>query len=179
MTGHLQESGRGIRAVRGSRSTPREKRTGECRWKRTRHALPSAGVLAADDNHRTDNVWRSSDGPVKSSSYVARVQIHFPASQDDKRLVNTALEMRPFDLIRISPEQEKENSNKMAPAQDRIAILEGRCSPFALELLDQLRDHHLFPALVTGLERLRGPLFRVDVEQMFTALAREYRKDEQ
>ena len=55
----------------------------------------------------------------------------------------------------------------MAPYQDRLQMLETRCSEFAKELLRQLKNHPLFPSVMGKLERIEGPIYRTDVEQAF------------
>lgn len=58
----------------------------------------------------------------------------------------------------------------MAPSEDRFRMLEARCSPFAAELLHQLRTHPKFPELMQSLEEIEGMIFRGDIEEIFAQL---------
>lgn len=58
----------------------------------------------------------------------------------------------------------------MASYEDRFRMLEARCSPFAAELLRQLRTHAKFPELMQRLEEIEGTIFRGDIEQIFAEL---------
>ena len=53
------------------------------------------------------------------------------------------------------------------PYQERLKILEGRCSPFAAELLRDLQDDCDLPLLVAALERMTGSIYRSDIEAAF------------
>ena len=55
----------------------------------------------------------------------------------------------------------------MTSYQERLRILETRCSGFAAELLRDLQGHPQFPNLVSKLEQIDGTLYRVDVERAF------------
>jgi hypothetical protein len=55
----------------------------------------------------------------------------------------------------------------MAPYQDRLQILESRCSDFAKEMLLELKDDPLFPQLITKLEQIPGRIYRTDVEDAY------------
>ena len=55
----------------------------------------------------------------------------------------------------------------MTSYQERLRILETRCSGFAAELLRDLQGHPQFPKLVSKLEQIDGTLYRVDVERAF------------
>jgi hypothetical protein len=58
----------------------------------------------------------------------------------------------------------------MAFGQERIAILEARCTPSARELLRGLRGHPKFAELISKLETIEGTLFSGDIEEAFVAL---------
>jgi hypothetical protein len=58
----------------------------------------------------------------------------------------------------------------MAPHRDRLQILEARCSGFALELLNELKQHPTFPKLVMKLEQIAGMIIRSDVEKAFAEI---------
>ena len=62
---------------------------------------------------------------------------------------------------------------EMASHQDRLQVLEARCSGFAVELLRQLQKHPKFPELVTKLEGIQGNLYRTDVEKAFFELTKD------
>jgi hypothetical protein len=61
----------------------------------------------------------------------------------------------------------------MASYQERLKILETRCSGFAVELLRDLQGHPKFPELVSNLEQIDGTLYRVDIEQAFYELIKQ------
>lgn len=63
----------------------------------------------------------------------------------------------------------------MTHAEDRVAILESRCSRSAKELLDELKSHPQFSKLVIRLERLSGPIFKAHVEEAFLAVVKQPR----
>ncbi|HET7596550.1 MAG TPA: hypothetical protein VFK15_06425 [Burkholderiales bacterium] len=52
----------------------------------------------------------------------------------------------------------------MAPYENRLGMLEARCSVFAAELLRQLHHHPRFSELMDILEAIDGPIYRGDVE---------------
>jgi len=60
----------------------------------------------------------------------------------------------------------------MATGQERIAVLEARCSPGAREFLRELSGHPKFSELVGKLEAIHGTLFRGDIEEAFAALVK-------
>jgi hypothetical protein len=60
----------------------------------------------------------------------------------------------------------------MATGQERIDVLETRCSPSAREFLHELRGHPKFSELVSKLEAIYGTLFRGDIEDAFATLVK-------
>ena len=61
----------------------------------------------------------------------------------------------------------------MASHQERLKILETRCSGFAAELLRNLQGHAKFPELVSRLEQIDGTLYRADIERAFYELTKQ------
>lgn len=57
--------------------------------------------------------------------------------------------------------------------QERIATLEQRCTPCALEHLRTLEPHPNFSVLVERLEQIGGTIYRLDVEHHFLEILRE------
>ena len=53
----------------------------------------------------------------------------------------------------------------MCPPPDRFSLLEARRSAYAAEYLRDLRMHHAFPEIMSKLERIPGPIYRLDIEQ--------------
>lgn len=51
------------------------------------------------------------------------------------------------------------------PPPDRFSLLEARCSAFAAEYLRELRTHHALSEIMARLERIPGPIYRLDIEQ--------------
>lgn len=56
--------------------------------------------------------------------------------------------------------------------EDRVAKLEARCSPSALEFLCQLKTHPCFTDLLQKLESIPFTVFRSDVEEAYLALTK-------
>ena len=61
----------------------------------------------------------------------------------------------------------------MASYQERLNILETRCSGFATELLRDLQGHAKFSELVGRLEQIDGTLYRTDIERAFYELIKQ------
>jgi len=61
----------------------------------------------------------------------------------------------------------------MALDQQRIAMLEQRCTPGALEHLGTLKSHPKCPVLVERLEQIGGTIYRLDVGHHFLEILRE------
>lgn len=64
----------------------------------------------------------------------------------------------------------------MALNEERIAALEQRCSPSAVEHLREIRSQPKFSDLVDRLERISGTVCRMDVEQHFLQIISDYDK---
>lgn len=60
----------------------------------------------------------------------------------------------------------------MTPGQERLSMLEARCSPSARELLRDLRGHPKFAELISKLETIEGTLFRGDIEEACVELTK-------
>lgn len=53
---------------------------------------------------------------------------------------------------------------------ERVSVVEGRCSPFAAELLRELKRDAHFDELVAALEKIDGQIYRSDVEAVFALI---------
>lgn len=49
----------------------------------------------------------------------------------------------------------------------RLAALRGRCTPDAIQQLEEFREHALFPELLIALEALQGKVYSADVQGAF------------
>jgi len=49
----------------------------------------------------------------------------------------------------------------------RLTALRGRCTPDAIQQIEEFRRHALFPELVVALEALPGKIYSADVQGAF------------
>jgi hypothetical protein len=56
---------------------------------------------------------------------------------------------------------------------DRFKLVEARCSSFAAERLRELKEHPRLFELLTELEKIDGPMYRIDIDSVLATLSRE------
>ena len=64
----------------------------------------------------------------------------------------------------------------MGTLHEREAAVIARCSRYAAQYVEQLRDHALYAEVLSSLEAIHGQLFELDAERAFYEALREHYK---